>query len=250
MDISNLQPITNEPVLLLKNEKILVFSDLHLGIENQLLEQGLITKSRSDEIIKKFFSICENHNPKELILIGDVKHNIPSSTFQERKDIKKFLSAIQDYGKVHIIPGNHDGNIKKLISEDIILHPSTGFILKDIGFVHGHCWPNEKIMQCKEIVMGHTHPTVMFLDRLKFKTFEPCWIRCKFIFKKLIERYPNSKNPNVIVMPAFNPLCGGSAINHDGIVGPLGRIIDIKNSEIYLIDGASIGRVKDINSKK
>ena len=188
MEISNIQPITNEPVLLFKNEKMLVFSDLHLGIENQLLGQGLITKSRSDEIIKKFFSVCEIHNPKQIIIIGDVKHNIPSSTIQERKDVKMFLSAIRDYRKVHIIPGNHDGNIKKIISEEIILHPSTGFVLKDIGFVHGHCWPNEKIMQCKEIVMGHTHPTVMFLERLNFKTFEPCWVRGNFLLEKLRER--------------------------------------------------------------
>ena len=47
-------------------------------------------------------------------------------------------------------------------------------------------------------------------------------------------------------MPAFNPLCGGSSVNHDGIVGPLGKMIDIENSQIYLIDGASLGKVKDI----
>ena len=246
MDISTIQPVPNEPALFIKEKKILVFADLHIGIESQLKEQGIITKSRTDVMIKQLFSICKKYNPKDIILLGDIKHNIPWSTIQERKDVKNFLSSIKDYGNIHIIPGNHDGNIKKLTSEDIKIHPSSGMIYDNIGFVHGHRWPNEKIMECNQIIMAHTHPTIMFLDRLNFKTFEPCWIKGNFISKKLIEKYPDSINPKVLVMPAFNSLCGGIAVNQEGIVGPLGKIIDIKNSEIYLIDGVSLGKVKDI----
>ncbi len=246
MDIPNIQPVPNEPAIFIKEKKILVFADLHIGIESQLIEQGVITKSPSDEMINKLFSICEKYNPNDIILLGDIKHNIPTSTIQERKDVKNFLSLIEEYGKIHIIPGNHDGNIKWLTSENIIIHPSSGFIFNNIGFFHGHCWPNEKIMQCKQLIMAHTHPTIMFLDRLNFKTFEPCWVKGHFISKKLLEKYPDSKNPSFLIMPAFNPLCGGAAVNKDGIVGPLGKIIDIKNSEIYLIDGVSLGKVKDI----
>lgn len=246
MDISTIQPIPNEPALFIKEKKILVFADLHIGIESQLREQGVITKSRSDEMINKLFSICKKFNPYDIILLGDIKHNIPTSTIQERKDVKNFLRLIEEYGKIHIIPGNHDGNIKWLTTENIIIHPSSGFIFNGIGFVHGHRWPNEEIMKCKQIIFAHTHPTIMFLDRLNFKTFEPCWVKGNFILKKLKEKYPEAKNPSFLIMPAFNPLCGGAAVNHDGIVGPLGKIIDIKNSEIYLIDGVSLGKVKDI----
>ena len=60
------------------------------------------------------------------------------------------------------------------------------------------------------------------------------------------EKYPNSINPEVLILPAFNPLCGGIAANQEGVTGPLGKIIDIKKAQIYLIDGASLGLVKDI----
>ena len=86
----------------------------------------------------------------------------------------------------------------------------------------------------------------MLTDRLGHKTFEPCWIKGDFVKTKLIEKYPESSNPEVLILPTFNRLCGGVAANKDGITGPLGKIIDIQKSQIYLIDGTSLGKVKDI----
>jgi len=246
MDLSDIQPILNEPALFIKNKKILVVADLHLGIESQLREQGVHTSLQAQKMIDHFLSICKKYKPKEIILLGDIKHNIPSATIQERRDVINFLRLIKEYGTIHIIPGNHDGFIKKLSPDEILVHPSDGFIIENIGFVHGHRWPNEDIMRCKQIIMGHTHPTVMFRDRLEYKTFEPCWVRGSFLKDKLKEKYPNSINPEILIVPAFNPLCGGIAANQEGVTGPLGKIIDIKKAQIYLIDGASLGLVKDI----
>ena len=67
-----------------------------------------------------------------------------------------------------------------------------------------------------------------------------------FLKDKLKEKYPNSTCSEILVMPAFNPLCGGIAANKDGISGPMGKMIDIQNSQIYLVDGTSLGKVKDI----
>jgi metallophosphoesterase superfamily enzyme len=94
--------------------------------------------------------------------------------------------------------------------------------------------------------MGHTHPTIMFTDRLGFKIFEPCWIKSNFDKNKLKEKYPNSNNPEILVMPAFNPLCGGIAVNKEGVTGPLGKIINIENAQIFLVDGTFLGKIKDI----
>jgi putative SbcD/Mre11-related phosphoesterase len=246
MDISDIQPIPNEPALFIKNKQILVVADLHIGIESQLREQGLQTTSHAKKMIKHFSSLCKKFKPKEIILLGDIKHNIPSTTFQERKDVRNFLTQITEYSSIHIIPGNHDGFIGKLSPKEIIIHPSDGFYIENVGFVHGHRWPSEIIMRCEQIIIAHTHPTVMFKDRLEFRTFEPCWIKGIFLKDKLIEKYSNSKNPEILVMPAFNPLCGGIAANQEGITGPIGKLIDIQNSQIYLIDGTSLGKIKDI----
>ena len=144
------------------------------------------------------------------------------------------------------MPGNHDGNIDRFLSPDILLHPSDGFVFEGIGFVHGHRWPSEEVMKCEHIVIGHTHPTIMLTDRLGYKTFEPCWLKGRFIKSKLQERYPNSQNPDIIVMPAFNSLSGGIAANKETIIGPFGKIMNVKNADVYLLDGSSLGKVKDI----
>lgn len=246
MNLSDIQPILNESALFIKNKQILVIADLHIGIESQLREQGIHTSSQTQKMMDHLLLICKKYKPKEIILLGDIKHNIPSATIQERRDVISFLNQITEFGKIHIIPGNHDGFIKKLSPDEILVHPSDGFIIENIGFVHGHRWPNEKIMECEQIIMGHTHPTIMFTDRLDYKTFELCWVRGLFLKDKLNEKYPNSLFPQVLVMPAFNPLCGGIAVNKEGVTGPLGKIIDIKEAEIYLIDGTLLGLVKDV----
>lgn len=240
-----LKPIPKEPTLLINND-ILVVADLHIGIESELREQGINTASQTDTMKNHLAQLCEKYKPKEIILLGDIKHNIPLSTMQERKDVKNFLEAMQQYGIIHIIPGNHDGNIQRISPSEIIIHPSDGFVVENLGFVHGHRWPSEEIMKCDQIIMAHTHPTIMLTDRLGHRHFEPCWVKGDFIDSKLKEKYPGSALPKILVMPAFNPLCGGIAANREGITGPIGKIIDVENAQIYLIDGTSLGKVKDI----
>jgi len=246
MDVQAVQPIINEPALFIYDKKILVIADLHIGIEDELKNQGVNTESKTDYMLNRLLLLCKKYKPKEIILLGDIKHNIPSSTTWERKDVIRFLETIQQHAPIHIIPGNHDGNIKKLSPEKTIVHPSYGFIIENIGFIHGHRWPDEQIMQCEMIIMAHTHPTVMLTDRRGFSTFESCWLKTKFNKNKLKEKYPNSSNPQVLIIPAFNPLCGGIAVNKEGIMGPIGKIINIKDSMVYLIDGSSLGQVKNI----
>lgn len=246
MEPSNIQPILNESGLFIKDKKILVIADLHIGIETELRELGLRAPSQTGFMTKRLISLFKKYSPEEIILLGDIKHNIPSSTIQERKDVKRFLENIHSYGSIHVLPGNHDGNINKLLTSNIILHPSSGFTFENIGFVHGHRWPSDEILQCEHIIIGHTHPIIMLTDRLGYKTFESCWLKGKLMKNNLKERYPDASDPNIIVMPAFNPLCGGIAVNKDPLIGPFGKILDIKNAEAYLLDGSSLGRVKDI----
>lgn len=246
MNLSEVQPIPNEPALLIKNKKILVIADLHIGIESELEEHGVTTQNYTQKMIDHFVSLCKKYRPKEIILLGDIKHNIPTSTIHERSDVKNFLKTIKKYGVVHIIPGNHDGNISKISPEEVIIHSSEGFSFENIGFVHGHRWPSSNIMRSDQIIMAHTHPTVMLIDRLNHKSFEPCWVKTCFKKSNLKEKYPNSSNPQLLILPAFNPLCGGVPINKEGIVGPLGKIIDLDTAEIYLLDGTLLGNTKNI----
>jgi len=241
-----LQPIIDEPALLLKEKKLLVIADLHIGIESELRENGLQVPSQTSVMEQRLISILTTYAIHDIILLGDIKHNIPSSTIQERTDVNRFLNTIQTYGTLHVLPGNHDGNIDRLLPPTIKLHPSDGFVFEGIGFTHGHRRPNKEVMQCEQVIIGHTHPTVMLTDRLGYRTFEQCWLRSTPLSDKLLEKYPTSPTSQILVMPAFNPLCGGIAVNRDPLLGPFGSLIDVDNAEIYLLDGSSLGKVKDL----
>jgi hypothetical protein len=246
MQSSELQPIVDEPALLLKEKKLLVIADLHIGIESELRESGVQVPSQTMLMEERLVSLLQTYDIHDIILLGDIKHMIPSSTTQERTDVKRFLEIIKSYGRLHVLPGNHDGNIHRLLSPEVVLHPSDGFVFEGIGFVHGHRWPSVEVMQCEQVVIGHTHPTIMLTDRLGYRTFEPCWLRGPCVAEKFQEKYSVSVPPQILVMPAFNPLCGGIAVNRDPLLGPFGSMMDVENAEVYLLDGVSLGKVKDI----
>lgn len=246
MSAVDLQPIYDEPALLHKEKKLLVIADLHIGIETELRENGLHIPSQIGLMQDRLIALIEAYDIADLVILGDVKHNIPASTVQERSDVRGFLDTIKTHATLHILPGNHDGNISRLISPDIMLHPSDGVVLGGIGLAHGHRWPSDTVMQCDQIVVAHTHPTIMLTDRLGYRTFEPCWLRAYCNHEKLHERYLTSQNPLVFVLPAFNPLCGGIAVNRDPILGPFNSILDIQNAMVYLLDGTALGKVHDI----
>jgi putative SbcD/Mre11-related phosphoesterase len=241
-----LQPVPDEPALLLKEKRLLVIADLHIGIESELHDSGLHIHSQTHLMEQRLIALLTTYDIKDIILLGDIKHMIPSITSQERTDVRQFLSAIHSYGTLHVTPGNHDGTIDRLLASDIRLHPSGGFVFEGIGFTHGHRWPSAEVMACDQVVIGHTHPTVMLVDRLGYRTFEPCWVRSPPRVEKLREKYPTSPTSQVLIMPAFNPLCGGIAVNQDPILGPFGSLLDIDNAELYLLDGCSLGLVKDL----
>jgi putative SbcD/Mre11-related phosphoesterase len=241
-----LQPIIEEPAHFLKEKKLLIIADLHIGIESELRENGLQVPSQTEVMEQRLVSILTTHDVSDIILLGDIKHNIPSSTIQERADMRNFLNMIRTYGTLHVLPGNHDGNIGRLLPSDALLHSSEGFVFEGIGFTHGHRRPSDEIMRCEEVVIGHTHPTVMLTDRLGYRTFEQCWLRGGPSSDKLLEKYPDSHTSQILLMPAFNPLCGGVAVNRDPLLGPFGSLIDVDNAELYLLDGSALGKVKDL----
>ena len=61
--------------LYLKKEKILIIGDMHIGLEEALNKQGVfIPRQGVDEVIRRLKKIISKVKIKEIILIGDVKH--------------------------------------------------------------------------------------------------------------------------------------------------------------------------------
>ncbi|MEM0493234.1 MAG: metallophosphoesterase [Candidatus Thermoplasmatota archaeon] len=247
--MNDLQPIRDQSVLLSKKHRLLVVADIHLGIENEFYNHGISIEPQSNKIIKNITSLIEKYKPKEIILLGDVKHSIPSTPRRERLEVKKLVETIKSYDCViHILPGNHDGGLKEMIPGCVYIQPSDGFVYDNIGFIHGHRWPSRELIECKMLITAHTHPMIMLHDRLGYTLFEPCWLHGYLIKDEIKKHYDTDikKKAEITIMPAFNRLCGGTAVNKDGIIGPLGNIIDIMNLQVFLLDGSYLGLVKDI----
>ncbi len=244
---SVIQPVVDECALFIPQGELLVVADLHIGIEVELRDHGLHTPSQTKLLLSRLRKLLDVYHPQDLVLLGDIKHTIPAAPWQERRDITQFFSELSTRVRVHVVPGNHDGNIDRLILGDIQVHSSAGMVVGDVGLSHGHRWPDMQVMSCRYVVMGHTHPTVLLQDRLGYKVFEPCWLRGRFKPAVLRERYKLQQSPEVVVLPAFNPLCGGIAVNKEPLVGPLGKSIRIATARVFLVDGTELGLVKDIN---
>lgn len=251
MTTYTIRPIPQIPALYIKEKEMVVIADLHIGIENELQQQGLHASTQLSQMWYMIRKICNDYNPKIIVLLGDIKHSIPLTPFHEKKQLQSFFKDLTKYATIQVIPGNHDGNIQWYLTNDIILHESDGVVIDSLAFVHGHRWPKESLMNASYLLMGHTHPTVMLQDRLKYESYESCWIRTRLDPEKTKEHYSTfNEDLELIVIPAFNPLCGGLAVNKDGIMGPMNTIVDQDKNEYFLLDGSYLGTNKTLQQEE
>ena len=92
------------------------------------------------------------------MLLGDVKHNVPRTSWQEKKEIPRFLSRLASRVAVDVVPGNHDSDLADMAPLGVQVRPSSGFVQDGVGYFHGHTWPDEKIL-------GATILTSLFVER-------------------------------------------------------------------------------------
>jgi len=239
-----------EPALLIG--KALVITDLHLGIEYEIFKSGITVPSQVERIEKRIDKLIKQTKANHLVILGDLKHQVPNISWQEYKEIPFFLEHFSKL-KISIIKGNHDGDIERLASKDIDIYEPSGFKINDILLTHGHAWPNKKDLKAKYLVMGHVHPAIEFLTG-NFRTIEPCWLRCEVDNGKLKEKFGTKTSfKQGIVMPSFNHLIGGMAFNSKDFepLGPLlkNEILKWKKSEVYLSDGTFLGGLQELREK-
>ncbi|MDD1773545.1 MAG: phosphoesterase [Methanomassiliicoccales archaeon] len=245
-------PIADHPALGIEDgSTILCAGDLHIGIEEELKAKGIHVPSQTFRMEKELLSFRDRYS--RLVLLGDIKHQVPGSTKQEYAEIPRFLRAMRRaFMNVDIVRGNHDSQIEGLVPEGIELHPSKGFVVDDIGFAHGHTWPSPQVMSRKTVVMAHNHPSVLFEEGLGNVTAERCWVRCR-MKDNAHQRY-NELPDEVIIVPALNRILGGSPINLKGrkLLGPLfsNDMVEVDEAEVYLIDGIYLGTVKNLTVQR
>ena len=245
----SLLPIIDETAIFADDINALIVADLHIGIEHEIYLAGAKIPGKTIELQERLIKLLKKTGAGKLIIAGDLKHNIPVSSFREEREIPELMYTLYDLlDEIHLTPGNHDGGIKEFLPEMVKLHSSKGFVIGDYGIWHGHCWPSEEVMASKTVLMAHVHPQAAFVDGVEARSAERCWVRGKWDSKKTAEKYPNT-GKEWIMIPAFNDLCGGSHINDNGQrkIGTVLRneLADVQNAELFLLDGTHLGKVKD-----
>jgi len=274
-------PLMPHPAVLVKTKKtrVLVVADLHIGWEIALSEKGIHVPTQMPKLLRKLKMLISLYKSEKLLIIGDVKHTVATAEISEWHDVPDFFTELKPLVKeIQVIRGNHDGNLDPLLPEGIKVLPSSGTIVDDVGFFHGHRWPSPALLKCKTIVMGHVHPVIAFRDPAGLRITRQVWVKAncdreqltRILLEKNKIRIENSpqqtllkhygvkpKTSQLFIMPSFNEYLGGKPLNEENsggeaksekIVGPILRTnaVDLENAEIYLLDGTFLGALSQL----
>jgi putative SbcD/Mre11-related phosphoesterase len=242
--------VTGEPALLAG--KTLFAADIHVGIEHEYRKSGLNMPSQTEKLLSRIESLLKKTKASRLVLIGDIKHKVPGISWQEEREVPVFLQRLAEKTEVHVVPGNHDGGIAEFIPKGVKLYPMQGALFGNIYASHGHTWPEPSFLKAEYFIMSHSHPQVEFRDRLGYRWGERIWIRASLDQKKIREKYKGAgKLPELIVMPAFNPLSGGIPVNRKkqpqdiekAHISPILKSAKMRTAKIYMLDGTYLGEL-------
>lgn len=236
---SPLGPILDTPLLYLPdNGGTVVATDIHVGLSR---EEGLPEGSMAGSpgsLAEALISGARRAGAGHILLLGDVKEPIVGGSRTVRKEVYQFFSKLVTAGlEVEVCTGNHDVGLDRMVPESVKVHPSTGLLRGEVGLFHGHAWPSKEILSSAgTLVVGHLHPGFRLAHRK-----ERCWLRTR------IKAGGGLRAREVIVLPAFNPLCSSEALN---VEKPrrsrsflVRRFLLSGETRAYLLDGTDLGVV-------
>ncbi len=209
--------ITNERCVVMKRRKVVIISDLHIGLESVLEAQGLHLPHIQTETMKASLQrIIERYHPEGFVILGDLKHEFSKNSTQEWSEVQKLLGILHERRKVVVIKGNHD-NYLATIAAKIGIDLVDQYELDGVTFSHGHL-----PIDSRPLVIGHEHPSIRLFDSVGACIKMPCYIHLP--------------KEQILIVPAFSPLASGTdftAATSDSVMSPILRSSDLANARAY-----------------
>lgn len=229
--VNSMKFIRDQPAMQIKDA--LVISDIHIGITRDLWERGVSVPTQVSNLAGRVNALKKLTKTKRLVVLGDVKHKVPGTALQELKEVPEFFNSLK-YKSITVVKGNHDGHIERMLPKNIrVVHSME---LGNCLLTHGH----RNVETGKSfIVMGHNQPHVRFRDDMKAVYSEPVWVMGRLA--------GNYEGKRLVIVPAFNELCGATLVNKDELLGPIAKHL-MKTAHCYLLDGTDLGAIKDLRS--
>lgn len=232
--------IQSHPALMLEDTmRYLVVTDLHIGFENTLAVNDIYIEPTTivQETLDELRSIIKSEKPDSLILLGDIKSGIDSISKMEWQAIPLFFEISKEIDTI-LIPGNHDGNIQKLLPENVRVSSSSGIVIEDTLLTHGHTMPSENLSHVSKIIMGHVHP--VFFSEGSVLDGQRVWISLKTEKRNI---FPSLQGEiEIIIVPTFNKYFYASHKRYKKSISPIiERIKESHSAKIVTLDGSIIG---------
>lgn len=230
--------------LALKIKDTLIISDLQIGIEGGMQDQGiLVPVYQFDDVFARLQKIVEKTKAKRIVINGDLKHEFGSITNQEWRYILRILDYLLDKMDVIIVKGNHDVVIKPIASKRDVKVVDY-YKIDDVLILHGHNVIDD-VKKAKTIIIGHGHPAIRLKSKVRSEKYK-CFLKGSFLgqpFRKTLAK----KEQTLIVMPSFNMLSEGTDVLDGEILGPfLKQSLD--DFEVYVVEDKvyKFGKIKDL----
>jgi putative SbcD/Mre11-related phosphoesterase len=203
--------------LYLKDTQVLVLADLHIGIEEALVKQGVLVpkfhfKDLVGRVEKIFAALAKNKKKVKVVVInGDLKHEFGRISDEEWRNTLKII----DY----LSRGNHDTILGPIADKRKVLLVDS-FLDGDKMIIHG-----DKLVDIpnsvKTVIIGHDHPAVGLDEDLRREVY-----KCFLVGKH--------QRKNLIVMPSLNPLMEGTDVKDEKLLSPFLQK-DLGSFDVYIV---------------
>ena len=236
-----IRPLHPHAALLLEDHrKYIAVTDLHIGLEAELLTKGVTMPSLASGMADELLALVEKERADGIVLLGDIKHTVGSISKQEWDDIPAFLKRLAAKAEVYLVPGNHDSNIRHLVPSSVNVVSAMGMVLGETLLVHGHSMPSDVRSNVSRIVMGHVHP--IFLKKGSLIHGERVWIYMQVRKQAL---FPSEGAIEVVVVPSFNPHLYATGRYHRSISPIVTRLMEhgVDKCIVATLDGSVVGDV-------
>ncbi|MDQ4050397.1 MAG: metallophosphoesterase family protein [Thermoproteota archaeon] len=238
-----IRPIHPHAAILLEGagRKYITVSDLHIGLEAELLAKGItVSSTLVSEMIDELSDLVQSEHADSIILLGDIKHSVGAISKQEWDTVPVFLKQLSTKADVYLVPGNHDGNIRHLVPTNVNVMASKGMMLDDTLLVHGHSMPSDVRGHVKRIVMGHIHP--VFIKKGSVINGERVWI---YFQARKEDIFAEKGLLDILVVPTFNRYlyATGAKSYHKSISPILTKAMQhgVMRCIVVTLDGSIVG---------
>ena len=206
--------LTTERAVYVENERALILSDLHIGME----ESSLVgIRVQTKDMINRINLLSSEFKVEKLVLNGDLKYSFSKEIRQEYEGIRKFVDSLRDF-EIIALKGNHDFYLQNIFRDRAEIKEYHYFEDSRVLITHGHKLFNKG----QEItIIGNEHPAITFIDELNIRVKVPCYV----VFKDLI------------VTPAFNRLSKGvDMLRANEFLSPYLKQRDVGEAKVYVIN--------------